>query len=207
MDDKKYKTYAATCEFEKNSIWTQLYVSQSYGTLFGLYGCIETKKTDGVHTLKRIQLELLNFKGTLDLAIDEDSTKVRVLQKHIIIELGVCALGTPYKCKKGFHRHLTEDSMVLVRKTLVPMNKTKGNERVFDTEFAYRDSTNSITYDLKYAGKYLDYKQAKWRVDPDERRILEGWPGTVISAANADLGPRAAGTPACPTGTRFIRLW
>ena len=189
-----------------------IYNSQLYGTFFGVYAFLETKETKDteVREITSMKLQVINYKGELDLGIEEaiyepngnagdfSGGTLRITVKAMVSN----AINRNKKVKtdnievqniagKQFERG---KSFINVKRYVRPIHAEKSKDSiglkkgVFDSEFHYREG---IVFDKEYS------------LRPESHHI-GGRPAEPLTKF-ADLGTAASG-PFCPFAELFI-LW
>ncbi len=146
-----------------------IYNSQLYGTFFGVYAFIKSKEIDGNNKERRITsltLEVVNYKGELDLGIEKAVYKSKGPRKGGTIYLTMRALiGNSLNNNTAKTEDIEVENIqgelfekgnyINVVRYLKPIHSensedsTALNEGVFDSEFHYREGKVVKGYTLK----------------------------------------------------------
>lgn len=194
QNSMNHKTYVVASE-ASDGPWSLAYVSQVYGTIFGVYTNIEIVKKGDRNICRRIHFKLGNFKGLIMLGI----TKVNVRtqsdpvsgNKGLLIDLEVKGLETTREhtvdlIDQGIT--IEEGTLMELQRHLAPLHKHLAEDGgLFDTEFYYRDSpqTNVVEF-AQHAPAYHAYKS--------------GQASEIREAALSEY------TPICILAQRFIKI-
>lgn len=157
----------------KQDNWQSVYNSQLYGTFFGVYAKIESEETGNkdVRKITSMTLEVVNYKGELDLGI-EDATyipngetdltggkiflTVRAMVNNII-DPNSKEVKTQEVSVNGIAGMLFKngEATIHIKRYLKPIHSEKSEsemplkEGVFDSEFHYREGKVFEGYTLK----------------------------------------------------------
>jgi len=153
--------------FSDNTNFQPIYVSQLYGTFFGVFARIDADTSHKDHVLlKEMELHLINYKGIIDLGITRakfhpnyltDNTtgvkedyggfiqiEVKAMHDSTPKELEVCNINKSHKFPIG-------EPCLNIERRVAKMHKNSALANgVFDSEFYYREG--EINIDTNYQG-------------------------------------------------------
>lgn len=155
MNTTKTINYSTTVVLspEENERFQAIYASQRYGTFYGIYGKFNIQRIDDAIVLHHIDLELINYKGILNLSIVGAEIDVEARERKrdipvILLKVYVMAkidsvesekqvvLKKPLELKQGMHLSVISETIPLSGSNNKDAPFVKG---VFDNEFHYRD--------------------------------------------------------------------
>lgn len=121
-----------------------LYHSQLYGTFFGVYAFIESKDAGDKKVITSMNLQVINYKGVLNIGIEE--AKYNEKSKNVDIVMRAMSNKTGNIPVKGIEKLLvTNGQRLLVKRYLRPIHSDHSSDEialsngVFDSEFHYRE--------------------------------------------------------------------
>ncbi len=160
METTKFINYSTTVSLspEDNDRFQAVYASQRYGTFFGVFAKFNIQKKGTSIVLYHIDLELINYKGILNLSIVSAEIDGFAREKNrdipvILLKVYVMAkidsvetekqvvLDRPLVIQKGMYFSVISETMPLSGSEKKNAPFVKG---VFDDEFHYRDGLFSI---------------------------------------------------------------
>ena len=155
-----FMNYSTTISLSPNDNdrYQAVYASQRYGTFFGIFAKFNIEKKDETILLHHIDLELINYKGILNLSIVGVEIDVEAREKKrnipvILLKVYVMAkierietekrvtLDRPLVIQKGMYFSVFSQVLPLSGATNKNAPFVKG---VFDDEFHYRDGLLSL---------------------------------------------------------------
>ena len=142
-----------------------LYASQVYDTMFGIFGIFDGKEIDGAFVIEKISLELVNYRGLINVGFTEDpltygkapeqlskqpfqeNSLYFFVQGTSLITNKDLGLNDPIKVSKGQRQSLTFNRMLCpLPETLAPLGDGPGSKtphgNIFDSEFYYRNGVD-----------------------------------------------------------------
>lgn len=190
----RQKTYIVASQ-EKDGPWSLAYVSQVYGTIFGIYTNFEISHEDQGFQCRTVNCKIGNFKGLIMLGI-KDVTVQKVidpetLKPMLLMDVYVKGLET----RRDFRVDLSALDMVVeegtkikVQRHLIPMHDGQAEfGGLFDTEYYYRDAPNANVVDFEqHAEAFFAYKN--------------GYPSEIRETSLSEY------SPFCVESERFIKI-
>ncbi len=187
-----------------------IYNSQLYGTFFGVYAYIRSEKIDEKKRIvTSMRLEVINYKGELDLGIEKAVYEPKSggnggnLKLHVRAVIGNSLNSTSrdavVKTKdievEGIQgERFEKGAFINVQRYLKPIHSEKSegseplNEGVFDSEFHYREGTIVEGYTLKPNSTHIGGRPAE---------------ASTEFAKNSDIGVTQSGH-FCPWAELFL---
>ncbi|MCH2033039.1 MAG: hypothetical protein MK202_05895 [Tenacibaculum sp.] len=152
MEPKKQEDFNLTSNLnlEDSTNYQLLLASQNYNTFYCIYGKLEINQKS--NTLEGIDLKILNYKGAFNIGFIGDSSmnnfiKVRREKTSLLISIpvnGFSAIQSTSTDKNNFDNNqpvdLTGITNVRVFRGLIKNDQM--TDRVWDSEFRYRDGRN-----------------------------------------------------------------
>jgi len=151
-----------------------IYASQLYGTFFAIYAYFEAESTNNpLHKkINRIQFNIINYKGPLDIGISE----IKYYVNNRSFEIKVRALIDPLTQHEIVFSNgllVKKEEEILFLRNLEPLSSKSGDKNkyhVFDSEFYARDGILTIP---KIRHEELSLKQIVENLDvPENKSIL-----------------------------------
>ncbi|MEJ1242195.1 hypothetical protein WBG78_28865 [Chryseolinea sp. T2] len=147
-----------------------LYGSQVYDTMFGVYGIFEGKKTDSAFVIEKITLELVNYKGLINVGFTDDRLTFGKAPKKIspqtfeenslyffvqgtsLTTTKRLELDSPIKIAKGQRLPIALKRMLCpLPESVAPAARGEGKKtphgQIFDSEFYYRNGVDLAEQD------------------------------------------------------------
>ena len=189
-----HKTYVVASE-QHDGPWSLAYVSQVYGTIFGIYTNMETEQKKDRFICRRIHLKLGNFKGLVMLGISNVVVTPQpdpiTGEPMLLLDVEVKGLETQREYSVDLSDQLIEvqeGTKIVIQRHLKPMHaSTPEYDGLFDTEFYYRDAPDANVVDFaQHAEAFFAYKNGQ----PSEIRE------NILSEF----------TPGCIMATRYIKI-
>jgi hypothetical protein len=160
METTPFINYSTTVSLspEDNDRFQAVYASQRYGTFFGIFAKFNIQKTGKATILHHIDLELINYKGILNLSLVSAEIDVNAREKNrdipvILLKVYVMAkidsveteqqviLDKPLSIQKGMYFSVISETIPLSGSPKKNAPFVKG---LFDDEFHYRDGLFSV---------------------------------------------------------------
>lgn len=155
MSNKNYENvYINTVIISKEEGWREIYSSQNYGTFYAVYINFEAsieESSNPLITLKNIQFKIVNYKGILNLGIENAKVFRPVGKNYLEIHVTLQAMNAKrlFKFNEEVSFKKNEIPALEIKRELIPMrgfqpdlSPNDENVLVFDNEYYYRDSTD-----------------------------------------------------------------
>jgi len=164
-----YRTYVVASEQEEGP-WSLAYVSQVYGTIFGVYSNLEIEQKGSQFFCNKIHLKLGNFKGLMMLGISDVKARQaedpNTGEPTIVLDVYIQGLANKRSHTVDLQAqkiNICEGSKIVVQRHLVPLHTDQAEEHgLFDTEFYYRDSPNANVVNFaQHAEAFHAYKSGQ----------------------------------------------
>lgn len=150
-----------------------VFAGQSYGTFYAIFATIELdleKSNKTQKSIKNIDLEILNYKGLINIGLKRAYFKEKSIGNSDIIEIELQGLSTQrsvYVEDINKMSPVTKDDWMIFMGSLKKMNK---NDAVFDEEFHYRNGEFTFPNIPRYDQNERDFYR---RSIKDEKAISE----------------------------------
>lgn len=136
------KNFTGYVDLSNNENFQEIYSSQLYGNFFGIFSSFQINSNkDNCYELNRMELQLFNYKGVVNMGIS-NAEIFKVEEGKFIIKLEVQALNEQDSC--GFNCNnisIPKGSKILIDRRLKKMHADCKALRngLFDNEFYYRE--------------------------------------------------------------------